>query len=109
MAGASVYVLPIRFGAGVRVKLLNAMSMACAVVATPAACEGIIAMDGTHLVAPAQMPTDLRRQLLRLLDDPARQRSLGAAARAHMSATYDWALCTPTLLAIYDRLAHNGC
>ena len=107
MAGAAVYVLPIRFGAGVRVKLLNAMSMACAVVATPAACEGIVAIDGVHVVTADADADRFAAAILRLLDDSLRRRVLGGAARAHMRATYDWALCTPALLAIYDRLARD--
>jgi glycosyltransferase involved in cell wall biosynthesis len=107
MAGAAVYVLPIRFGAGVRVKLLNAMSMACAVVATPAACEGITAIDGTHLLVADTHADRFAAAILRVLDDPVRRRVLGESARAHMCATYDWARCTPQLLAIYDRLARD--
>jgi polysaccharide biosynthesis protein PslH len=108
MAGAAVYVLPIRVGAGVRVKLLNAMSMACAVVATPAASEGIVAVDGTHLVAADADATRFATAILRVLDDPLRRRALGDAARAHMRATYDWARCTAPLLALYDRLAGDN-
>jgi polysaccharide biosynthesis protein PslH len=108
MAGAAVYVLPIRVGAGVRVKLLNAMSMACAVVATPAASEGIVAVDSTHLVAADADATRFATAILRVLDDPLRRRALGDAARAHMRATYDWARCTAPLLALYDRLAGDN-
>lgn len=104
MAGARVYVLPIRFGAGVRVKLLNAMSMGCAVVATPAACEGVAVADGTHLVTANTDGARFAAATTQLLDDPERRRRLGAAARAHMRAVYDWSLCTPALLAIYARL-----
>jgi glycosyltransferase involved in cell wall biosynthesis len=107
MAGAAVYLLPIRFGAGVRVKLLNAMSMACTVVATPVASEGIVAVDGTHLITADADADRFAAAILRLLDDPIRRRVLGDAARAHMRATYDWALCTAPLLSLYDRLARD--
>ena len=105
MAGASVYVLPIRFGAGVRVKLLNAMSMACASRRDTGRLRGH-RRRGWH--APHRAPAHADRfaaAVLRLLDDPARQRALGGAARAHMRATYDWALCTP---AITGRLRSLG-
>ncbi|MGI8854569.1 MAG: glycosyltransferase [Thermomicrobiales bacterium] len=107
MASAAVYVLPIRFGAGVRVKLLNAMSMACAVVATPAATAGIVAVNGTHLIAADADADVFAAAVIRLLDDPIRRRTLGKAARAHMCAVYDWAICTPALLGVYDRLEHD--
>jgi glycosyltransferase involved in cell wall biosynthesis len=109
MAAASLYVLPIRFGAGVRVKLLNAMSMGCAIVATPAACDGVAVADGQHvLVAPAD-PAAFAASVLALLADPHQRGALGSAARAFVSERYDWSVCTPPLLALYaDLEQRNG-
>lgn len=104
MAAASVYILPIRFGAGVRVKLLNAMSMACPIVATPAACEGIAVRDGQHVAVAAPEPIAFATAALALLDDPQRGDMLGQAARTLVSAQYDWSVCTPTMLAVYAEL-----
>jgi glycosyltransferase involved in cell wall biosynthesis len=104
MAGAGVYVLPIRFGAGVRVKLLNAMSMGCAIVATEMACEGVDVLTGEHLLATQTHPGAFAAAVVALLDDPERRARLGAAARALMMARYDWSVVTPTLLAVYERL-----
>lgn len=104
MAGAGIYVLPIRVGAGMRVKLLNAMSMGCAVVATPAAIEGVSVAAGAHLVTAASDGAQFAAAVTALLDDEARRCRLGAAARAHMRASYEWSVCTPTLLDIYARL-----
>lgn len=104
MAGSRVYVLPIRFGAGVRVKLLNAMSMGCAVVATPAACEGVSVVAGKHIVIADAEAAPFASVVLDLLADAEYRRNLGVAARAHMCEAYDWAHCTPELLALYARL-----
>jgi glycosyltransferase involved in cell wall biosynthesis len=103
-AGAGVYVLPIRFGAGVRVKLLNAMSMGCPVVATAMACEGVDATNGEHLVATQAHPGAFAAATVALLNDPARGTRLGQAARLLMVERYDWSVITPALLAVYDRL-----
>lgn len=107
MAAASVYVLPMRFGAGVRVKLLNAMSIGCAIVATPAACEGIAVSDGNDVVVAPADPASYAAAVLALLDDPRRRVALGCAARALVSARYDWSVCTPALLAVYADLERN--
>lgn len=104
MAAAAVYVVPMRFGAGVRVKLLNAMSMGCAIVATPAACEGIDVSDGTDLVVAAAEPATFAMSVLALLDDPARRATLGRAARARAVERHDWSVCTPPLLALYAEM-----
>ncbi len=108
MAAASVYVLPIRFGAGVRVKLLNAMSMGCAIVATPAACEGVAILEGKEVVMVAPDATCFANSVRALLDDPKRRVALGSAARASVSERYDWSVCTPTLLAIYADMEHGN-
>ncbi len=108
MAAANVYILPIRFGAGVRVKLLNAMSMGCAIVATPAACEGVDVVDGQQIVVAAPDPAIFAASVLSLLNDPDRRAALGHAARAFVAERYDWSVCTPTLLAIYATLERDN-
>lgn len=107
MAGAGIYVLPIRVGAGMRVKLLNAMSMGCAVVATPAACEGIAAIDDEHLVIAEPDSARFATAVLAQLDNGTRRKQLGKAARTHMQASYEWSLCTPKLLEVYARLERD--
>jgi len=108
MVAASVYVLPIRFGAGVRVKLLNAMSMGCAIVATPAACEGVAVSNGKEVVMASPSARCFAGAVIALLDDPQRRAALGCAARACASARYDWSVCTPTLLAVYADLEQGN-
>ncbi len=107
MAGAGVYVLPIRFGAGVRVKLLNALSMGGAVVATVMAAEGVDVQGGEHLISTATHTEAFAAAVVALLDDPARGARLGHAARALMVARYDWSVVTPALLRVYERLGRR--
>ncbi len=108
MAAAAVFILPIRFGAGVRVKLLNAMSMACPIVATPAACEGIAVSDGQHVVIAAPEPERFAASVIALFNDPQRGVALGQAARTFVSEHYEWSVCTPRLLALYADLERSN-
>ncbi len=104
MAGAGVYALPIRFGAGVRLKLLNAMSNGCAVVTTPAAREGVTALHGTHFVVASDHAPTFAAALIRLLRDGEQRATLGAAARVLMQTQYDWSVVAPSLRAVYRQL-----
>jgi glycosyltransferase involved in cell wall biosynthesis len=104
LAGAGIYLLPIRFGAGVRVKLLNAMSMGCAVVSTQMACAGISLRGGEHLITTQAHPGAIAAAAVSLLSDPDRCARLGIAARERMVEQYDWSLIAPALLAVYERL-----
>ncbi len=107
MAGAGVYVLPIRFGAGMRLKLLNAMSMSCPVVATPVAVEGVEAMHGRDLlIAPPRVDSFAAGIIMLLRNAEARPR-FGEAARRLMTERHDWRHVAPALLRVYDRLERD--
>ena len=89
LAAADVVVAPLKLARGIQNKVLEAMAMGKAVVASPAAHEGIDAEPGRHLIV-----ADADRQaqaVCALLADPVRRATIGRAARAHMEAQYDWA------------------
>ena len=100
-AGATAYVLPIRYGSGVRLKLLNALAMGCAVVATTPACEGVPVRDGVHLLV-ADGEEAFAAAVERLLDDEALRARLGAAGRAFVAEHYDGAAIVARLEAGYE-------
>src|SRR3546814_9086518 len=52
LAAADVVVAPLRIARGVQNKVLEAMALACPVVASPAAFEGIEAKPGRDLIVP---------------------------------------------------------
>jgi sugar transferase (PEP-CTERM/EpsH1 system associated) len=86
---AAVVVAPLRLARGVQNKVLEAMAMACPVVAA-ARCAGTIDAEvGTHLLA-AETPADYVREISTLLHDRARALSLGRAARDCVETRYGW-------------------
>lgn len=89
IARAAVCVAPIRAAAGLQNKLLEAMAMAKAVVATPVANEGIKAPAGEALLL-AEDPRPFAEAVLALLADPARRQTMGAAARAFVEQKWTW-------------------
>jgi polysaccharide biosynthesis protein PslH len=100
-AGATVYILPMRYGGGVRLKLLNALAMGCAVVSTTAGAEGLATRDGEHLLLADDAPA-FARAVARLLDDADLRARLGAAGRALVRERYDWASIAARVVAGYD-------
>ena len=89
IARAAVCVAPIRAAAGLQNKLLEAMAMAKAVVATPEANEGIGAPADEALVL-AREPRAFADAVLALLADEPRRQALGAAGRAFVEAKWTW-------------------
>jgi polysaccharide biosynthesis protein PslH len=89
IARAQVCVAPIRAAAGLQNKLLEALAMGKAVVATPEANEGIAAGEGRDLVL-AREPEAFARAVVGLLGDAGRRRELGAAGRRFVEAKWTW-------------------
>jgi sugar transferase (PEP-CTERM/EpsH1 system associated) len=102
IAGATVYVIPLRIGGGTRLKVLEAMAMEKAIVSTSVGCEGFDLIPGQELVM-ADTPAEFASQVLALLNDAPRRQELGRAARAFAGSKYDWRLIVPRLERVYDR------
>jgi polysaccharide biosynthesis protein PslH len=94
VAGATVYVVPMRMGGGVRLKVLQAMAMERAIVSTPMGAEGISAEPGRDLLL-ARTPRDFAEAALSLLSDLERRSSLGRSARSLVSTRYAWPIILP--------------
>lgn len=90
---ARVVVLPYRFGAGTRLKALEAMAMARALVTTPNGCRGIRAEDGRHLLV-ADSEEAFADRCTELLTNGSRRGELGERARRLVLDEYTWAAIT---------------
>lgn len=87
---ATVCVFPIFAGSGVKNKLLEASSMAKAMVATPSAVGDLKLHDDRQALVRDD-DAGLARAIVELLDDPARRDRLGAAARDVVQERHSWA------------------
>lgn len=85
----SIFVVPLRIGSGTRLKILEAMSIGCAVISTSIGAEGISARDGEEILI-ADTPSSFARSILWLLKDSNRRREIGQKARALVEKKYDW-------------------
>ena len=101
IAQAAVYVAPLRMGGGTRLKLLEAMAMGKAVVATRLGAEGYPVTDGRELLL-ADTPADFAAAVVALLHAPERRAELGRAARAFVEQRYDWRVIVPRMEAVYE-------
>lgn len=99
--GATVYVVPMRYGGGVRLKLLNALAMGCAIVSTTAGIEGVGVRHEEHLLV-ADTAEEFAAAIGRLINDPALRTRLSAAGRAFVREQFDWSAITARVLAGYE-------
>lgn len=98
---ASVYVSPLRFGAGVKNKILEAMALGAPIVATPPSLTGTPLKDGQELLV-ARGPAEIADAVLRLLGDERLCRSLSLEARRRVETEYSW----PLIAAKFEALWH---
>ena len=76
----AVMVLPLRFGGGVRIRMMEAAAMGTPVVSTPVGVAGMRLESGTHY-AEARTADEIGEAVLQLLADEHGARRLGANAR----------------------------
>jgi glycosyltransferase involved in cell wall biosynthesis len=100
---AAVVVVPIRMGGGTRLKVVEALAMAKAVVSTTIGCEGIRVSDGEHLLK-ADDPDSFASCVALLLSDEARADALGSAGRVLMVDEYSWERSAGRLDDLYQKL-----
>lgn len=96
LAAAPVSIVPIQVGSGTRYKILEALSMARAVVSTTIGAEGLGLTDGEQIVL-ADDPTAFARGCTDLLASSAKRATLGAAGREHVVARFDWSILVATI------------
>jgi GT2 family glycosyltransferase/glycosyltransferase involved in cell wall biosynthesis len=104
LAAATVVVLPLRTGGGLRGKLLEAWAASRPVVATAIACEGTAARDGEHCLV-ADDAEGFASAAARLLGDAALRTRLAAAGHALVLRDHATAGVVGAYERIYRRLA----
>lgn len=89
IAAADIVVAPLLLARGVQNKVLEAMAMGKAVVATTSAASGIDAKAGRDLII-ADGAIEQVEAIRLLLGDHDQRARLGQSARSRMEARYDW-------------------
>jgi sugar transferase (PEP-CTERM/EpsH1 system associated) len=86
---ATVFVSPLRVGSGVKNKILAALAMEKATVATPLSVDGLDVAHGNELLL-AEDAQSFAGKVLQLLADHAERRRLGANGLACVRSKYSW-------------------
>jgi len=89
VSSAWALVVPLRYGGGTRVKILEAMALGTPVVSTPMGAEGLDVIDGTHILLGDDV-AELVEQTTRLLADPGLAARIADNARELVRERYQW-------------------
>ena len=99
LSSAAVAVNPLRIARGLQNKVLEAMAMGKAVVASPQALAGLRRRDEAPALCAAST-AEWVEVVGNLLDQPERRRRLGAEGRRFVETHHDWDVC----LSPFDSL-----
>jgi glycosyltransferase involved in cell wall biosynthesis len=99
---AAVSVVPIKWGGGTRLKILEALAAGCPVVSTTVGAEGLDLRDKLE-IRIADTCTDFAEAVLHLLDHPGERSVLAEAGQRAVAVQYDWTTITDKLEIAYSR------
>ena len=102
---AAVFVVPLRSGGGMRLKILQAMAMGKATVSTSIGAEGIHAQEGRDLLL-ADSAESFADSVIRLLKTPDLRAEIGRNARELVCSRYTWEHSADLLEQAYSRALH---
>ncbi len=88
-AGTRVFVVPLRSGGGMRVKILDAWLRGLPVVSTTIGAEGLATVPGENILL-ADTPEAFAAAVTAVLTDTALARRLGTGGRATVEQHYAW-------------------
>jgi len=84
-----IFVSPLRYGAGIKNKILAAMAMEKPVVATPLSCDGIPVLQGHHAMLGIS-DDDLVKSVFRLMKDANLRQILAKNGRQLVEQQFTW-------------------
>ena len=103
IAGKQINIVPLLSGSGIRVKIVEAMSLGKTVITTAVGAQGIDYTDGENILI-ANTPDEFARHVSRCLDNPLRCRQIGEAAARLVRERYNTGTLTEQLITFYKRI-----
>jgi glycosyltransferase involved in cell wall biosynthesis len=106
MDRSTLFISPLRLGAGIKNKVLEAMSMQKALVATPLSCDGINLTKGKNVLY-GNTGAELANAAVRLLQDVQLREKMAQANRQFIEINYTWERVANQYEAIYADLSRK--
>ncbi len=105
LARATAFICPLRMGAGLKNKVLEALAMGIPVVATPLSVDGIKVEHGrSAIIAEAK---DIAVAALEVLRDEGLRQRLSVRGRELVESEYTWEQTAASYERLYDELAQT--
>ncbi len=106
VAKCSVYIVPLRIGGGMRLKILEAMAMERPVVATSVGAEGIMVSNRENIVI-ADSEADFAGRVIELLKERNLRGTIAEGGRRLIEQRYRWESVVEALEKEYLKVLEN--
>jgi glycosyltransferase involved in cell wall biosynthesis len=103
LAEAGVFVCPLRYGAGIKNKILAALAMRTPVVATPVSVDGLDLVDNRDVLIGSD-PRAFAERVSELMQNPQRAKELAEAGHRRVTQEYSWEASGLSLDEALDRV-----
>ena len=103
---SALLLAPLKSGGGSKLKVLEAMAAGLAVVCTPEGVSGL-AVQSSREYCEGRSAEELASQVVELLRDPERVRTVGESARSYVRQSHDWRALAEQMEAIYRELPQH--
>jgi glycosyltransferase involved in cell wall biosynthesis len=100
---AGILVVPLRYGAGTRIKILEAMAAGLPVVTTSKGCEGLDVKNNEHLLI-ADTPESFAHAVHKLLEDAGLRAYITKNARHLVEQKYSWEIIVSDIEKYYEKI-----
>lgn len=103
LAETAVFIVPLRAGGGMRVKIVDAWCWGLPIVSTSIGAESIEVEEGKNILI-ADSPEAMTRAVVRVLTDPALSERLREHGRRWVEERYDWRRIYRRWDGVYEKL-----
>ncbi len=107
IARSSVYIVPLRVGSGLRMKILHALAMGKAVVSTGIGCEGIRFTPDKE-ISVADSPDDFANAIINLFENKNKRLNMGEAGMKLVRKYYSWESVMNSIENEFDKVINEN-
>jgi glycosyltransferase involved in cell wall biosynthesis len=102
-ADSAVFIVPLRAGGGMRVKILDAWARGIPIVSTSIGCEGIEVQHGENILI-ADTPQTFAQAVVAVIRDRELAQRLAENGRRLVEERYDWRVVYRNLDEVYEEI-----
>lgn len=100
---ASIVVVPIRIGAGIREKILKCWAMKKAIITTSIGCQGLKVENGKNIII-ADEPNKFATSIIYLMNNYSKRKELGEQGYLTVKKYYSWEIKIRELEQLYLKI-----